>query len=127
MRQVFLTFALVGILTSCASRESLNDLATARAQVHRLQEQVDAQMRSQPGAESQMLISALRDAQTRLDAAVATVKREKEESRAAVGVAIETGAQTAAPYANGFIPGLGGLLVVGAGIAKKFLDKKGVA
>lgn len=112
------------LVVSCASRESLEQLAMARSQVLKLQEQIDYSLKNQPGVDNQILVSLLKDAETRQAAAAANVKREKEESREVVVGVIEEGIKAAAPIANGFAPGLGALLVAAAGLVGRFGKKK---
>lgn len=109
--------------SACASKESLRALDEAREQVKILQSQIEKEL-AQPGFDSTVLVAQLEDAIKKRDDARAKVESEKSESRAAVGTAIEKGAETAL---NGLLPGLGQLLVVAAGAIRGIADKKASA
>lgn len=106
-------------VASCASRAALEELATARSTVQKLQEQIDYTAKSQPGVENQALVSALKDAQARLDNATATVQREKQEAKAALVDAGAAATEKAAPLLNLIFPGLGLAAVGGAALVRR--------
>ena len=119
MRNAIAVIGLV-VLCSCASKEAIDELAAARAAVAQLQQQMQAD-KIATGKDNESLRSLLRDAETRLNQAKETVRVEKIQS---VTAPVATVAETAAPWADKLMPGLGAGLVLLAGIANKIGGQK---
>ena len=103
------------VLCSCASKEALIEEQSAKSDLAQLRAQLQAEIAA-TGKENDQIKRMILDAEARLISARETVRVEKVQSVTGPVAAV---AETAAPWADKLMPGIGVALMAVAGIANR--------